>query len=477
MQAGAIATPAAAGRNEMLAFAQVELGGILVGIPAPCVVRALPRPARLAQVPRSSAVVDGVFSDGERVVPLIDLRRWMANGDASGEQPHVMVLDVDGCSAGLAVNAILGLVRVPADRIRRVHHDDAADEFFHSVASLDDEGTMISILDPARLMAQVQAWTQNQTAGAARDGTKVQAVRSQAALFALVRVAGSLVAVGANHAGEVVRNPQVQVLDLGDSGVAGILRRRGEQIPVLAAGALGIGGAAQDSKAVLMLLLYGAGLAVALPIDGVHSVESLDTSAVQPALDAGLAPGSFFTGVVRTADGESVLLLDSERVLSSYAVAGLSDGVEETTQLQRDGELADAHIVVQAGQEWAIPMGCVHEILPLPDDFNAVPVPGESVIGSTYWRGLSLPVLDLGGGGTSTRDRRSTRMVVVEHEARHAALLADELTALLPSNSATRSRFRLAGGELMDMLTVGPSGARKSYRIMELGALPWFAAA
>jgi chemotaxis signal transduction protein len=461
----------------LLAFAQVEVGGILVGIPAGCVVRALPRPHALAQVPRSSAALDGVFSDGGRVVPLVDLRRWMHGGDASGTLPHVMVLEADGRYVGLAVDTIRGIVRVPPARVRKVHHDDAADEFFHSVATLDDGTSLISLLDPLRLMEQAQAWAQVDDAGEqqASEGRAGQVAES---LFALVRTGGKLIAIEAAHVGEVIRHIDVQPLDLGSSEITGILRRRGEQMPVLAGpAALGLEGCKPSATAALMLLSDGSRW-VALPIDAVHAVQPIDAASIQPATDAGLATASFFMGVA-AAGGESILVLDSGKVFDAFAVAGLGAGADDDAGQQRQGAReggTEAHIVMRAGSEWAIPMSSVLEIAALPDDFAPVPGAADGVAGNATWRAEPLAILDL-RAETTTVDQRRTRMVVVRHGERRAALLADDLTALLPANTAVHSRFKTVGGAAVDMLTVADAGARKSYRIMDVATLPYFASA
>jgi hypothetical protein len=52
------------------------------------------------------------------------------------------------------VDAIRSLVRLPRSCVRKVHHDDAQYGFFHSVATLDDGESLISLVDPLRLMAQ-----------------------------------------------------------------------------------------------------------------------------------------------------------------------------------------------------------------------------------------------------------------------------------------------------------------------------------
>lgn len=459
---------------ETLTLATVVLGGLELGIPAQAVVRALPRPAALAQLPRSSRAIDGVFSDGGRVVPVVDLRRWMDGGQADGTPGHVMVLADGGRVVGLAVDAIRGLVRVPRSRISKVHHDDAEDAFFHSVATLDDGVSLLSVLDPQRLMEQVQAWTGDGSGTATGGGPQTQADARDTRQFALVRLGGALLGIPAQHVAEVVRNPSLQPLDLGESQVSGMVQWRGMQMPLLAGPrALGMDEATGDIT--LVLLLSEGARSVALPIDEVVAMRAIDRGTMQPSENAGLARNGFFEGVASTGGGENALLLDAGAVLDAYAVAGLSEGAagREAAAGAQGETVAESHIVVRAGHELAVPIGAVHEIFAVPGDFRPVPSAADTVVGSCEWRGQVLPVLDIGGGAAA--HPQSARLVVTQHGGRRAALLVEDLVALLPQHTGTRSRFTVAGSQAIDMITVGLPAARRSYRLLDVGTLPFFA--
>jgi chemotaxis signal transduction protein len=483
MDGVAAAQPASAPGDEMVTFAQVALGGLTIGIEAAHVVRALPRPAVLAQLPRSSRAIDGVFSDGSQVVPLVDLRRWMDGGSAEGVPGHVMVIGSQGRAVGLAIDEILGLVRVPRSRIRKVQHDDGPEAFFHSVATLHDGVSLLGLLDPLRLMEQVQAWADHAGESAAEDAAEACAPRAALQQFALVRLARTLLAVPSRHVSEVVRQPPVQPLDLGGSQVTGIVQWRGEQMPLLAnAASLGIEGNGEGASALTLLLGDGT-RCVALPIDEVVAMEAIDEADVQPAGDAGLAPYGAFKGLARTAGGETALLLDTAALLDKYGTAGLSGdsaagiGANDKRLQPNEEALTETHIVVSAGQDRALAIGSVHEIIALPPGFSAIPAAADGVAGSCDWRERPIPVLDLRGGPQDAASSAPNRLVVVQHGERRAALLVDDLVELLPRNAGTRSRFKLASGATMDMVTVGRPPARKSYQVLELGELPFFAAA
>jgi chemotaxis signal transduction protein len=483
MDTGMAAQPAGATADEMVTFAQVALGGLTIGIDAAHVVRALPRPAVLAQLPRSSRAIDGVFSDGSQVVPVVDLRRWMDGGAVDGVPGHVIVIGSQGRAVGLAIDEILGLVRVPRSCIRKVQHDDGPDAFFHSVATLHDGVSLLGLLDPLRLTEQVQAWAEHAAEEVVDDAAETLAPQAALQQFALVRLAGTVLAVPSCHITEVVRKPPVQPLDLGESQVTGVVQWRGEQMPLLAnAASLGIDCAAPSASALTMLLGDGA-RCLALPIDEVIAIEAIDEADVQPTADAGLAPHGAFKGLARTASGQTALLLDTAALLEKYGTAGLSSddaagaGANGKTLQPHEGTLSESHIVVNAGQDRAIAIGSVHEIIPVPPGFTAIPAAADGVIGSCDWRERPLPVVDLGGRRQPAASAATRRLVVVQHGERRAALLVDDLVELLPRNAGTSSRFTVPGGGLVQMVTVGRPPARKSYQVLELGALPFFASA
>ena len=145
--------------NPLHTFAEVELDGIRIGIPAGCVAQVVARPPALAALPRSHGACEGVFQLGRQVVPLVDLRRWMSPPGSSAVAPLVVVLRCERRVIGLAIDAIYGVRQVAASAITLVHRDGAADSFFESVATVDAEQRLISLLEPLRLIAQVQAWT------------------------------------------------------------------------------------------------------------------------------------------------------------------------------------------------------------------------------------------------------------------------------------------------------------------------------
>lgn len=448
-------------------LARVELGGMLIGIPADAVLRVLPRPARLTRLPRSHGAIDGVFRDGDQLVAVLDLRQWMAQPPVAGATPaQVMLLGAGGRTVGLAVDAVHGLVRVRAAGINRIHHDDCADGFFHSVATLDD-ATLLSLLDPAVLIAQAAAWAPGADLSTAthRKGRAARSGPAQALALVLVRMGAVTLALPASMVAEIVRPLPAQAVKLGGAAVTGMVRWRGRLTPVL-----------DPARSVLALagghaytvILEQAGTTLAVPVDAVLAVRSFSAAQVQDAATAGL-DASLYLGCARGADGGAVLLADAAALLARYAVAGLDEATRPPAHGTRHAR-APAHVVYDAGQLGAAPMHTLLEIVALPGDYRAPPGLAAGLDGQCDWRGRTLPVIDLRTPAARHARARACLMVVRDGE-RELGLLVKDVVALLPANAAVHTRFALPGGQAVEMITVGRGAQQASYRVLDVALL------
>jgi len=451
-------------------FAQVELAGMVIGIPADSVVRVLPRPAELAFLPRSHDAIDGVFRDGAQIVAVVDLRKWMAQPPAmdAGVPEHVMLLSVDGRTIGLAVDAVRGLVRLPAGGISQIHHSERADGFFHSVGTRDD-GSLLTLLDPALLIAQVGAWAPGVDLGA--GAPEDAAIDHDSSIQALVRIGTTVLGFPATMVGEIVKQVTLQPLALGGGQVTGTTQWRGRLTPMIdpAHTVLGVEG----SGALTVILAHGA-LTLAFPVDEVLAVRTFGAHQLQDAATAGL-DADVYLGYAVEEDGRRVLLVDGPALLARYAVPGLDAAGAAGKSAVRTRAPLPAHVVYDAGQLCAAPMHALREIVPLPACYQASAELADGIDGQCSWRGRMLPVIDL-----RTAEARASvdtaRLMVVHHREREIGLLVRDVVALLPANTGERMRFALPGGKAMHMITVGAANERKSYQVLDVEALPYLAA-
>jgi len=459
-----------AGADPLLAYAQVALGDLAIAIDTRHVVRALARPSALARLPRSHGAIDGVFSDGAQAIPVVDLRKWM--GEPADEVPsQVLVVGAQGRRIGLAIDAVRGLVRARASQLQRVHHGDVEDDFFHSVAPAAD-GSLLSVLDPLRLMERVQAWTASAAGDAGVARTETAGV-PPAPVQALVRIGAAVLALPAALVAQVLDRPDAQPLLGAGRELLGMIQWRGRHVPLVDLGALlGL----DSGPAPLAAIVAQDELLVALPIDEVVAVRPLPAGSAAAAGDAGIDHPLVRAIALLGDEGEQqrVLQIDADALLRTHAAPGLSRQEVAGNAFAGSARRAPAHVVFDAGRRWAVPMAALEAILPLPEtgteETDAMP--------TLAWRGRSLPLLDLREALEDAPDRQGPqRVLVVRHADRHAALRVHDVVELLSAHSGELLSFQAAGGARVRMITVGEGPQRTSYPVLDLDTLPFFAGA
>lgn len=155
------------------AFVVFRLAGAEYGLPVAAVQEVLRRPDSPTPLPNAPDFVRGVVTLRGTVLPLIDQRRLLRLPDSGGgteDRARVVVIAAGSARAGLMVDGMAGIVRVPEDRIDPAPVvSQAQHRLIRRVATLDDatvdneaapEGRrMILLMDPAELLDMDQLTT------------------------------------------------------------------------------------------------------------------------------------------------------------------------------------------------------------------------------------------------------------------------------------------------------------------------------
>lgn len=123
--------------------------------------------------------------------------------------------------------------------------------------------------------------------------------------------------------------------------------------------------------------------------------------------------------------------------------------------------MSDMHVRLRVGGEsYAFAVANVLEVVE-PGDVSPVPGSGESVLGVSNLHGEVMPVFDLAAVLGISRDGAARRLLVVEHDGRHAAFAVDEVLDVgeLPAHweetdSSLLRGATLDGGELVGIVDV-----------------------
>ena len=99
----------------------------------------------------------------------------------------------------------------------------------------------------------------------------------------------------------------------------------------------------------------------------------LDIKTLQPIETLGIASHPILAGLWARPDGSQALLIDVPAWLSSDPLAILSTRTAPSSAAQQND--TPAHVVVQAGTPWALPISSLPEIVELPEAWAASPDP------------------------------------------------------------------------------------------------------
>lgn len=478
-EAGAAAGAGAA--TVQLAVATV--GAINLAVPVAVVLQALPASGALHPLPRRKGALCGVAEHAGRLVPVVDLARWLDVGTAGTGQTdgtvsppdrqqraakgaRILVLADGTRTLGLCVDSVLGLTEVPAAALARVQHDDDGEEVFHTAVRAPELDRVLSILDVGRLATLASAWHEAAPDAAASDAVADSSQRPTLQ-YALLAVGSSRIALPATALAEVIRMPVLHAI--GAPGGSSYCGWRGRQIAVLdAAAMLGIADTASE-PAPLLAIVEHEGLALGLKVREALELRALPAAQHTPAVKG--APLS-----VTMYDGEehgAIEQVDTHQLFARTPEAALSRAVSEPDAAS-DGVTAQrlnagAYVVFQTDQHHATPIAPIEEILALGAEHIDA---HERVLPTIAWRRQALPVIDLRPAGTPTPAKSGARIIVVRGADGCTGYVVRHVVLLIPPNTGKLYRMALAGTGLVEFITTGERGDQVSYRTMDLSARP-----
>jgi purine-binding chemotaxis protein CheW len=213
--------------------------------------------------------------------------------------------------------------------------------------------------------------------------------------YLTVQVGDERFAFPASDVAEVIRPPAVTRVPLGPSSLVGVANLRGAVMPVVSLHALlGSEGAPSETARVVVL---DRGAPVGLMIDKVASLGAAERTAGTAddiAGGEGHAPA-------RLIDLDTLLARDfgsfAER--GQHRHASIGQGSQAASQARTVAARDEVALVcfTVAGQDFALPLASVHEVVALPAGVMAVPQADAVMQGVMTLRGQLLPLVSLRG--------------------------------------------------------------------------------
>ena len=307
---------------------------------------------------------------------------------------------------------------------------------------------------------------------------------SSANRFLTFRVEGQLYALPSENVSEVIRVPALARVPQGPAALLGLANLRGSVLPVAGLREL-LGKQSAPELPTARAIVLDVGAPVALVVDSVATLESVDIEQIEKRQAEVGAQGveKLVGGFASGPDKQVAKILDIKALLDAAFVnrtsanrtgAGRSAAKPRERQIlagTRLGDGAQQNIKTEtlvtfevAGQEFALPLGVVQEILPAPSSGVTAVVRAEAVVlGITSVRDTLLPLLSLRGllgfaPAPAAEDRE--KIVVMKVGNTQVGLVADRAREIVAADVARMEPIPAA----LAARTGGESRIRSIYR-------------
>jgi purine-binding chemotaxis protein CheW len=270
--------------------------------------------------------------------------------------------------------------------------------------------------------------------------------------FLTFEVNAQLYALRADEVAEVIRLPAMARVPQGPPALLGVANLRGAVLPVASLGIMlgAMPGGAPGPDASTRAIVLDVGAPVAIVVDAVAALESADAAQIdRPEKDLGTGGNENLLGAFAVAGTQRIARILDIRALLNAAFARRAQAKPQDRP--RDSGIHARHHTNSAatiemlvtfevaGQEFALPLAAVEEILPAPADITAVARAEAAVLGLTTVRSRLLPLLSLrtllGFAAPTAADDRQ-KVVVMKLGDSRVGLVADRARAIVAADSA-----------------------------------------
>jgi purine-binding chemotaxis protein CheW len=273
-------------------------------------------------------------------------------------------------------------------------------------------------------------------------GEAAAAPEAERLRFLTFRVDERLYAVAADHVVEVIHTPQVAHVPQGPKSLLGLANLRGSVLPIATARGL-LGKAEREAAATDRTIVLGGGVATGVAVDGIEGLVSVEPTRVETRqAELTAEPGEELTGAFQPEGRTEVArILDLRGLLASaFRPRERPHRQRSSGAVMASGDVVPTHDEGQrlvafevAGQEYALPLDAVREIIPTPPDITSVPHGEALLLGVVAYRDTLLPLLALRGllGFRAAAPGDESKVLVTRVGAVLVGLVADRTREIL----------------------------------------------
>jgi chemotaxis signal transduction protein len=435
----------AADSGTQLSLGLFRCGNLTLGFPTGRLAEVARVPAVLPMLDCSRSCLGSIDLRGLHV-PLFDLRAFRAGpgggATASGSPeppPLAAVLSVDARMVAVAVDAVLGLARVPDVAPASGDQRPDPDHGRLRVAALIHRGHLVNLVDPDALVRHPDVATVPDRRSSTLALSRVK--RRQMIQF---DVGGATLAIPAVaiHATlprrSIARNALTGGICLGSIDLP-----QGSVAVVSASAVFGIGTATMSDTSEVIVIPLGHGAVIGLAVERILRIAEIDLGHAVP-IPRATGEGLLSASLVDPA-GAALFLVDPEALRTDRRLLDLSAvttrWTESATAAARTAgdentggaveRRRERFLLVDAGPHLAVPICAVTRILPAPTNVIRLNCPDPRVIGLTVFDREVLPLVRPGRADFDASE--TGRVLIVDTPGARAAVAVRQVLGVVTS--------------------------------------------
>ncbi|MBF0102975.1 MAG: chemotaxis protein CheW [Desulfobacterales bacterium] len=414
-------------------------------------IREIVRVPEITYIPRAPNYVRGIANLRGNVLPIIDGRRRLFLPDVDlTERTRVLILDINGISTGILVDAVSEVMRVSAsdeDPPPAVTQGGVDNSFLNGVVKLNQGKRLILTIRPEEVLnIDVSESKQKERTEALSTTSESEAKTQQIDERQLVSfvVGDEEYAFDIGVVKEILRLTEITAVPNAPAHVRGLITVRNVLLPILNLRTM-LNMEETDAEDQRVLVVEINGFTVGLMVDRVNEVLRVPISLIDatPQLASNT---NEIESVAQLNDGKRlILILNLNGLIDISQVSSLVDQKEteqsETQQVKsaQNGNIDEKQLVTfkLEDEEYGFEITEVQEINRL-GDVTRMPKAPDYVSGVTNLRGQVVPLINLRQrfllSKKETDDR--TRIIIVDLNGNRTGIIVDQVNEVLRLSSS-----------------------------------------
>mgnify|MGYP001179136879 CR=1 FL=1 len=285
-------------------------------------VKEIIRVPQIVKVPNCPEYIDGVVSIRNNLLPIINLRTYFGMERLEyNDQMRILVVDMGTFSAGIIVDKVSEVLRIPVDIIQPPPQFSEDKGELKGVARVNGGNRMILLLDPTKLISaeELSSLKGIQEANDFSDGNddnSSQALDEEK--LVIFKLGREDYGIKIANVQEINRMTSITKIPRAPYHIEGIVNLRGNVIPALDLRKLFNLEEKQITDSTRIIIVDVNNKRTGIIVDSVTEVINLDKKVIEPTPDilSGGIDSDYIEGVAKLNNTRMIMILDLSKILN-----------------------------------------------------------------------------------------------------------------------------------------------------------------